>query len=80
MTPKYYIYQGFEDNKLFEKHLATLLEWKDEKMKKFDRENTEVDMVKKAMAELVEATRDVKDMQAEQEAAIHNLRDQFFKL
>lgn len=65
MTPKWYIYQGFEESKLFEKHLATLLEWKEEKRSKSDRDSTEVEIVKKAMAEMIEASRDVKDMQAE---------------
>lgn len=79
VVAKHYIFQGFQSSDEFAEHLETLKMWEQER-EEVEPVGNEVEEIEFAMKKLMEAAANVKDMQKEQEAAMRNLRLQYFKL
>ena len=86
-APRHYIFKGFESNDEFALHLQTVANYEEEKDRFMNTNNTlspkydeEARAVEEEIMALIDATKELKDIQTNQQAAIDSLRDQYFKL
>ena len=82
-VPRHYIYRGFEENEEFKEHMQTLLEWQTDPSRSAHMtpvDDKEVQEIELAMTRVIEAANQIKKLQVDQQAAIDNVRLQYFKL
>lgn len=84
IIPKNYVFDGFQDSQEFNSYIQTLLDWKDDskarrnKMK--EEKDREIVSLERSMNELITTTSRLKTVQADMQASIDSLRQQYFKL
>ena len=78
---RHYIYQGFANSDEFSDHIDTLLMYNQDKQAHVKGNGSgDYRKVKLAAQRLIDAAKEVKDMQKDMEGAVRNVRDQYKRL